>query len=158
MADGGDISFIQAVSSTPPGCVLAPVRSPDDLDTYKALFPGFDDFYLGVTKNWDDAVATGQLVAGTTNQDRTEDWFNLDGSEVPADLSMWYPEGSFEPDGTDGTGIPYTIAYFNFKSGDPSVSGLDDATPYSDQAEFALYECCTEATCYEPLAVADVER
>eukprot|EP00542_Grammatophora_oceanica_P017954 CAMPEP_0194046052 /NCGR_PEP_ID=MMETSP0009_2-20130614/19177_1 /TAXON_ID=210454 /ORGANISM="Grammatophora oceanica, Strain CCMP 410" /LENGTH=176 /DNA_ID=CAMNT_0038691175 /DNA_START=129 /DNA_END=659 /DNA_ORIENTATION=+ len=152
VADGGDISYFEAVAATPPGCVLAPVRTAADLETYALLFPGQDDFYVGVTKDWVAAVETGQLTT-STNEDRTEDWVNLDGSPVPADLDLWIPIGSFEPDGTDGNGVPFTIAYFNF-DGASTATGLDDASPITEQAEFALYECCAEATCYEPLAIA----
>jgi len=152
VADGGDISFLKAVAATPPGCMLAPVRSVEDIELYATYFPGRDDFYVGVAKSWPDAVATGQLT-DFTNKDRTKGWYNLDGSSVPADLDLWIPIGSFEPDGTNADGIPFTIAYVNFDSGSTAL-GLDDADGTTDQAEFALYECCLEFSAYTRPVVA----
>jgi len=130
--------FSYAIENTPPGCILAPVRNDADIREIRSAISSTtvpSDSWIGIGKTIDD------IQDDTSGNRRYEDWFNLDGTPVPATSTIWRSADPAQPNGSI-TGPNYqTRAVFNVLAG--TGGGLADASPETaNYVSGAIYKCC----------------
>ena len=133
-------SFQEALDKTPNDCVLSPVESLEELLDIISVIPTnsvgsyASNTWVGMGKS------AAEVVAAATNLPKSlRGWFNLDGSEVPADIALWAQN---EPNNAENY---QTRAYVDgggrtLRLGDMTPQGFREAS--KAQVHAAVYKCC----------------
>mmetsp|Transcript_131077 Transcript_131077/g.195347 ORF Transcript_131077/g.195347 Transcript_131077/m.195347 type:complete len:239 (+) Transcript_131077:49-765(+) len=140
-----DTDWIDAYLATPDDCVLAPVGSTGELLEIGEAAKD-NNAWVGIMKS------AGDIAAGPDAL--TASWYNLDGSAVPDDTSLW---GATAIDNEEPNNDPpfQTRAHWYGKNGGstPFRRGLRDLNPVRELGPMvtgAVYKCCglNVDTCY----------